>query len=318
MSRWKSPSVSLPGTPPLPRDGRGTVLTVGTFDGVHRGHQAVLQELQRRAVSSGRRSVLLTFHPHPLEVVRPGQAPPLLTTPEEKKEAVAESGLEYAVFLAFTPDLAAYPPARFVEEILVDRLQVSELVIGYDHGFGRGREGDPESLRKMGQAMGFTVDVVPPVSVGEWTVSSSTIRDAIQSGDLPLARAGLGRPYSLRGWVVRGEGRGRKLGFPTANLKLPHPGKLLPPPGIYAVWGVLRQGRFAGALHLGPRPTFRGSPPSVELHLMDFSGDIYGREIRVDFVRFLRPVVGFSSAAALVEQMEEDVREAAEVLNADV
>ncbi|MEX2527995.1 MAG: bifunctional riboflavin kinase/FAD synthetase [Gemmatimonadota bacterium] len=318
MSRWNTPGVSLPGTPPLPRDGRGAVVTVGTFDGVHRGHQGVLQEIQERARSSGRRSVLLTFHPHPLEVVRPGQAPLLLTTPEEKKEAVAESGLEYAIFLAFTPDLAAYPPERFVEEILVERLQVSELVIGYDHGFGRGREGDPDTLRELGQTMGFTVDVVPPVSVGGWTISSSSIRDAIQGGDLPLARAGLGRPYSLRGWVVRGEGRGRKLGFATANLKLPHPRKLLPPPGIYAVWGVLREGRFAGALHLGPRPTFRGSPPSVELHLMDFAGDIYGREVRVDFVRFLRPIIAFPTAAALVKQMDQDVREAAKVLESDV
>lgn len=300
--------------PGIPVDGRGTVLTVGTFDGVHRGHWAVLEEIRERARELNRRAVLLTFHPHPLRIVRPDEAPPLLTTPEEKKEILAESGLDYAVFLRFTPVLARYPPERFVEEILVGRLGVRELVIGYDHGFGRGRSGDPETLRELGGRLGFDVDVVGPVEAGGEPISSSRIRKAVAAGRMGEAAEGLGRPYSMGAVVVRGEGRGRDLGFPTANLQVASPEKLLPPPGIYAVKGVLRGGRLPGALHLGPRPTFQGSPPAVELHLLDFAGDLYGEEIRVDFVRHLREIRSFESPAALVEEMRRDVERARKAL----
>jgi riboflavin kinase/FMN adenylyltransferase len=302
--------------PGLPTD-RGTVVTVGTFDGVHRGHWAVLQEIRRRAQATDRRSVLVTFDPHPLRIVRPEHAPRLLTTPVEKKEILAESGLDYAVFISFTETLSRYEPRRFVEEILVQRLGVEELVIGYDHGFGRDRSGDAETLRAIGAEMGFAVDVVPPVETDGEPVSSSRIRRAVDEGRIEEARACLGRPYSVRGVVVRGEGRGRHLGFPTANLRVAQSDKLIPPPGIYAVRGGLRSGTHAGALHLGPRPTFRGSPPTVELHLLDFDEDLYGEEVRVDFVARLREVRPFDSAAALVEQMREDVEEARGILAAD-
>ena len=309
MARWAFP-------PGIPSD-RGTVVTVGTFDGVHRGHWEVLQEIRRRAESTGRRSVLVTFDPHPLRIVRPEHAPPLLTTPVEKKEILAESGLDYAVFISFTEILSRYEPRRFVEEILMGRLGVEELVIGYDHGFGRDRSGDAETLRAIGAEMGFAVDVVPPVSTDGEPVSSSRIRRAVAEGRMPEARACLGRPYSLRGVVVRGEGRGRHLGFPTANLKVGNAEKLMPAPGIYAVRGVLRAGTFLGALHLGPRPTFQGSPPTVELHLMDFDADVYGEEVRVDFVEHLREVRPFDSVSALVAQMREDVERARAVLDQD-
>ena len=301
----------------LPDDGRGAVVTVGTFDGVHRGHRAVLEEVRARAVETDRRAVLLTFHPHPLRVIRPQAAPPLLTTPVEKKEILAQTGLDYAVFLRFTPALSRYPPRRFVEEVLVGRLGVRELVIGHDHGFGRGRSGDADMLREIGRELGFAVDVVPPVATGNDAVSSSAIRDAVSRGRLGLARKGLGRPYSLQGLVIRGDGRGKDLGFPTANLSLGVSDKLLPRSGIYAVRGTLRQGMFQGALHLGPRPTFQGSPPTIELHLMDFTGQVYGEEVRVDFIRFLRPIRAFRSAAALVRQMELDVAEARAALSGD-
>ncbi|MGD2067204.1 MAG: bifunctional riboflavin kinase/FAD synthetase [Gemmatimonadota bacterium] len=302
--------------PGLPPD-RGTVITVGTFDGVHRGHWAVLQEIRRRALETDRRSVLVTFHPHPLRIVRPEHAPLLLTTPEEKKEILAESGLDWAVFLAFTRALSRYEPRRFVEEILVRRLRVEELVIGYDHGFGRGRSGDADTLRKIGGELGFSVDVVPPVGAGEGAISSTRIRRALAEGRVEAARHGLGRPYAVRGLVVRGDGRGRQLGFPTANLHIDDGGKLVPAPGIYAVRGVLRRGTFPGALHVGPRPTFGGSSSTVELHLMDFEGDLYGERVRVDFVRRLRDVLPFDSAEALVRQMREDVERAREVLERD-
>jgi riboflavin kinase/FMN adenylyltransferase len=301
----------------LPDDGRGTVATVGTFDGVHRGHWAVLLEIQERARVTGRRAVLVTFHPHPLLIVRPEAAPRLLTTPVEKKEILAESGLDYAVFLSFTPALSRYSPRRFVEEILVGRLGVEELIIGYDHGFGRGRSGDVETLREIGAELDFTVGVVGSVAMGEGPISSSRIRDAVAAGEMEVAREGLGRPYSIRGFVVRGDGRGRTLGFPTANLEIGSQQKALPPAGIYAVRAAFRDGVFSGALHMGPRPTFQGSPPTIELHVLDFDRDVYGEEVRVDFIRYLRPVGAFESAAALIRQMEADVATAREVLAAD-
>lgn len=296
--------------PGLPSDGRGTVITVGTFDGVHRGHWAVLQEIRRRARESGRRSVLVTFHPHPLKIVRPDHAPLLLTPPAEKKEILAETGLDYAVFLPFNHVLSAYSPRRFVEEILLGRLGMEELVIGYDHGFGQGRSGDVATLRTIGEELGFMVDVVSPIRAGEKPVSSSRIRKALLEGDVEEAREGLGRPYCVRGLVIRGDGRGRQLGFPTANLFVPVNGKLIPPPGVYAVRGCLRRGVFDGAIHIGPRPTFTGSRPTIELHLLDFDQDIYGEEVRVEFIRHLRKVRPFASAAALVEQLRFDVEAA--------
>lgn len=297
----------------IPTD-KGTVVTVGTFDGVHLGHWTVLQEIRARAQAADRRSILVTFDPHPLRIVRPEHAPLLLTTPVEKKEILAESGLDYAVFITFTVALSRYEPRRFVEEILVGRLGVEELVIGYDHGFGRDREGDPRTLQAIGSELGFDVDVVPPVEAEGGPVSSSRIRRMVLDGQMGAARACLGRPYSLRGIVVRGDGRGRGLGFPTANLRVAERDKLIPPQGIYAVRGILRSGTYGGALHLGPRPTFKGSPPTIELHLLDFDEDVYGEEVRVDFIEFLRPIEPFSTIQALVDQIREDVGAAREIL----
>jgi len=307
--RWAYP-------PGIPTD-KGTIVTVGMFDGVHRGHWAVLEEIRERARAADRRSVLVTFDPHPLRIVRPEHAPRLLTTPLEKKEILAESGLEYAVFITFTETLSRYSPRRFVEEILVGRLHVEELVIGYDHGFGRGRSGNADTLREIGAVIGFGVDVVPPVEAGGEAVSSTRIRAAVADGRMEEASMCLGRPYSIRGVVVRGDGRGRGLGFATANLEVSASEKLIPPAGIYAVRGVLKQGTYVGALHLGPRPTFIGSPPSIELHLLDFDSDIYGEAVRVDFVQYLRPVLPFDSAQALIEQMRADIDLARRVVDED-
>lgn len=309
-----NPVVQWAHPPGLPTD-KGAVATVGTFDGVHLGHWAVLEEIRTRAEITGRRSVLVTFDPHPLRIVRPEHAPLLLTTPVEKKEILAESGLEYAVFLSFTEALSRYEPRRFVEEILVGRLGVEELVIGYDHGFGRDREGDPDVLRRIGDELGFTVDVVSPVNAEDQAISSSRIRTLVAQGQMESATSCLGRPYSIRGVVVRGEGRGKGLGFPTANLRVAERDKLIPPEGIYAVRAVFRHGTYVGALHLGPRPTFRGSPPSIEMHLLDFDRDIYGEEVRVDFIEYLRPIEPFTTVAALVEQIGRDVDETRQVLD---
>ncbi len=304
----------LPSAAGIPRDGRGAVVTVGTFDGVHRGHWEVLQEIRRRADTRGGRAILVTFDPHPLAVVNPAMAPALLTTPDEKKEILAESGLDYVVFIRFTPELSRWTPERFVERILVERIGVAELVVGYDHGFGRGRTGDVKTLRQLGRQLGFDVDVVPPVAVEDGAISSTRVRRAVSEGRVREAAQGLGRPYSLQGRVVRGEGRGRGLGFPTANLRVETREKLLPPAGVYAVRAVLRRGTFAAAMHLGPRPTFKGASPSVEVHLLDFQGDLYGETVRVDLMEHLRDVTPFESVGALVAQLHRDVDRAREIL----
>jgi riboflavin kinase / FMN adenylyltransferase len=299
---------------PLPADGRGSVVTIGTFDGVHRGHREVLREIVRRAERTGRRSVLVTFHPHPLRIVRPEAAPPLLTTPGEKKQILAESGLEYAVFIPFTRVLQRYSADRFVEEILVRRLAMEELVVGYDHGFGRGREGDVETMRELGERLGFGVDVVEAVEVETGAISSTRIRRAVAAGEVEAAAEGLGRPYSLRGAVVRGDGRGRRLGFPTANIQAPGTEKLIPGSGVYAVFGTVRDRRLPGLLHLGPRPTFAGAAPSVELHLLDFDEDLYGETVRIDFIARLRGVTAFGSPEELVAQLHRDAGEGRRIL----
>ena len=202
---------------PLPRLANGSTVTVGSFDGVHLGHQAVLQEIGRRARAAQRASVLVTFDPHPLEVVNPGAAPPLLTTGPERLEILALSPLDYVLLMRFDRHLASLSPEQFVRDVLLQRCAVRELVIGHDHGFGRGRSGDVETLRRLGESHGFAVDVVPPVDFGGQHVSSSRIRRAVAGGDLATAGAMLGRPYGVVGRVGEGERRGRLLGVPTIN-----------------------------------------------------------------------------------------------------
>jgi riboflavin kinase / FMN adenylyltransferase len=298
----------------LPGAGEGTVVTVGTFDGVHRGHWHVLEVLTETARRAGRPSVLVTFDPHPLAIVRPDHAPALLSTPAEKIEVLAESGVNYVVFVRFDRKLANYPPERFVDEILVERYGMTHLVIGYDHGFGRGRSGDVDTLRRIGSARGFEVDVVEAVGDGVSAVSSSGIREALAAGDMEAVAAGLGRPYSMRATVVRGDGRGRKLGFPTANLRPPDPSKLIPREGIYAVRGQVRGGQVDGVLHIGPRPTFPGSEPTIEFHIFDFDEDLYGRDVGLSFHGHIRDVVRFDGVPALVAAMQADCDAARRIL----
>ena len=294
----------------LPPQAAGAAITVGTFDGVHRGHWSVLQRLQEVAESEGLLSVLVTFDPHPLKIVRPEIAPRLLTTANEKKEILTLSGLDYAVFLNFTRSLSLYMPEEFVRDVLLARFGLRKLVVGYDHGFGRDRRGDAELMRGIGARYGFEVEVMEPVRMNDETISSSRIRRALEAGQVEKAASGLGRPYSLAGVVVHGEGRGRTLGFATANVAVHQTDKLLPLEGIYAVRAATRSHLGPGLLHLGPRPTFRGSPPSIELHLLEFEGELYGEPVRGEFLTRLRDVKPFGSAAELVEQMRRD-REAA-------
>ena len=291
---------------PLPRLPNGSTVTVGSFDGVHLGHQAVLQEIDRRARAAGRASVLVTFDPHPLEVVNPGAAPPLLTTGPERLEILAQSPLDYVLILRFDRQLAELPPERFVRDVLLERCGVRELVIGHDHGFGRGRSGDVDTLRRLGAREGFDVDVVDPVDFGGQHVSSSRIRRAVAGGDLRSARAMLGRPYSVVGRVGQGERRGRLLGVPTINLSELSPRKLLPPDGVYAVAVEWRGGRVGGMMNQGPRPTFHDSRRLLEAHLFDFEGDLYDEWVRIEWVERLRDIERFASLEHLKEQLQDD------------
>ncbi len=292
----------------LPRDGRPVVATVGTFDGVHLGHQQVIRQVARQAADLGGRSVLVTFDPHPLQVVRPSQAPKLLTTPDEKKPLLAALGLDHAVFLPFTPELQSCSPRRFVQEFLLDGVEMSRLVVGHDHGFGRGRAGNAELLGRIAGEEGFELDVVEPVRSEGTPVSSSAIRRALAEGRLSDANRALGRPYSMTGKVVRGDGRGSELGYPTANLRFPDD-KLVPAAGIYACWAVTPAGRFPGALHVGPRPAFPGAEDTVEVHVLDFAGDLYGQQLTLELDSYVRPVAAFSDPRSLAEQIGRDVKQ---------
>ena len=284
-----------------------TVITIGTFDGVHRGHRLVLDRLAARAAETGLRSVLVTFDPHPLDVVNPAAAPPLLTTSAEKTEVLVESQLHYAVVLPFTKTLAAYDAAQFVDEVLRKRLRMQELLVGHDHGFGRGRSGDADVLKSLGAARGFAVTVVPPVQGRDGRpISSTAIRRAVAGGDLARAADGLARPYSVSGVVVAGAGRGRALGFRTVNIAPPSSRKLLPPEGVYAIRAQTPSGAFGGMMNLGPRPTFGEAETTLEAHLFDADGDWYGARLRVDFVARLRDTRTFENAAALVRQLGRD------------
>jgi riboflavin kinase/FMN adenylyltransferase len=293
----------------------GSVVTVGSFDGMHLGHRAVVDQLLERARAGRRRAVLVTFEPHPASVLDPGNAPPRLTQGPEREELLAELGLDRAVILRFDRGLAAMSAEQFVREVLLARYDMRELVLGQDHGFGRAREGDRNSLPGLGARLGFGVTVVPPVADAAGTpISSSRIRTALGAGDLGRAAEWLGRPYRITAEVVPGAGRGKGIGVPTINLAGPLAGKALPPDGVWAArveWG----GGTAGAmLNQGPRPTVGDPTRSLEAHLFGLDRDLYGRIVRIEWVERLRDTQKFASLDALRAQLERDREQAQAIL----
>ncbi len=305
------PIVTLDAAQPSP----GAVVTVGTFDGVHVGHQEVVRYLVDRARTQGVPGRVVTFHPHPREVVR-GDTIPLLTTVEERAEKLAQLGIETTIVIPFTPEFAALSAEAFVVDVLVGRLKMGEIVIGYDHGFGRGRSGDAELLRALGEAHFFAVDVIPPHLVEKHAVSSSLIREVLaMQGDVDQAQKLLGAPYALSGKVVQGDQRGRLLGFPTANLAV-DARKLLPLRGVYAVRVCSEAGTeiWPGMLNIGSRPTFDGVEQRIEVHLLGFSGDLYGDTLRIEFIERLRDEQRFDGIEALKRQLREDAQRCTRLL----
>jgi riboflavin kinase/FMN adenylyltransferase len=284
----------------------GSIITIGTFDGVHLGHHAILRDLTARADARQLPAAVITFAPHPLVVVNPSAAPKLLTPGDERFAALVSHGAPaHAVLLSFTPALAALTAEQFVD-LLVARYSLRELVVGYDHGLGRDRRGDVSVLRDLGRSRGFTVDVVEARMDARGTaVSSSAIRRAIAYGDLETARAMLGRRYDLVGRVVPGSARGRGIGIPTINLQIPAE-KLLPPDGVYAVRVRGSLGEYDGMMNLGGRPTFGETARVPEVHMFEAGGDWYGADVAVELVARIRDTVRFSGVEALVQQLHRD------------
>jgi riboflavin kinase/FMN adenylyltransferase len=279
----------------------GTAVTIGAYDGVHRGHQFVIGHLRRLAADGGLDSVVLTFDRHPAAVVRPESAPKLLTDLDQKLEVLASTGVDHTVVLHFDEARSQEEPEDFVREILVDSLRARVVVVGEDFHFGRRRRGNVDLLRAMGGSLGFEVAHVPLLP----GTSSTAVRLLLEAGDVAGAAELLGRPHEVRGVVEKGDERGRELGFPTANVAVPAD-ILLPAPGIYAGW---YGGDQAAAVSVGHRPTFHdgAAPVVLEAYLLDFSGDLYGRQARVSFVRRLRDEERYDSIEELTRQMALDV-----------
>jgi riboflavin kinase/FMN adenylyltransferase len=306
----------FPGHRRLSRALRAPAIALGNFDGVHLGHQKLIARTRAAAASRGGEAVALTFDPHPVSVLAPQRAPALLTTTRRKLELLAAAGADAAVVEHFDEELAALSPEAFAERVLARALGARHVVVGYNFRFGRGRAGSTDSLRALGDQLGFTVEVVDPVEIGGVPVSSGRIRALIGKADLAGARLLLGRDPEVEGEVVRGAGRGRSLGVPTANLATE--GGVAPPLGIYATWVDLAGGeRLAGAASVGTNPTFDDSGRlSLEVHILDFDRDLYGQRLRLGFVERLRGELRFAGAAELVEQIRRDIADTRRILGA--
>jgi riboflavin kinase/FMN adenylyltransferase len=305
-----------------PRPAEGSAVTIGAYDGVHVGHQAVITEVRRRAEARGLRSAVVTFDRHPASVVRPESAPRLLTDLEQKLELLGATGIDYCLVVTFDEARSQESPEDFVREVLADCLNAKIVVVGEDFHFGHQRKGNVSLLRELGGELGFEVEGVELVdAAGEPAgdharVSSTRIRHALAEGDLVGANALLGRPYEVRGVVAHGDERGRELGFPTANVSVPGD-ILLPADGIYAGWYERPDGTVhPTAISLGRRPTFYAEAHAslLEAHLLDFEGELYGEHARVRFVAYLRGEIRFDSVDELIAQIGRDVDEARGIL----
>jgi riboflavin kinase/FMN adenylyltransferase len=287
---------------------RGGAVAIGNFDGVHRGHAALLAALRTQASAVGGPAVAFTFDPHPADLLRPGQSPPPLTTTPERARLLHELGADQVVVIRTANDLLALTAEEFFAQVVCERLAARALVEGPNFGFGRGREGNVETLARLCAAKDIKLTVVPPVQASGGEVSSSRIRAALLRGDVGGAAAMLGRPYRLEGVVATGRRRGQTIGFPTANLDaIP---TVVPGDGVYAVRAHLDAAAWPAAANVGPNPTFGEAARKVEVHLIGFHGDLYGRPLAVDFVQRLRDTRPFRGAAELTEQLKKDVEAA--------
>ncbi|WP_241384288.1 bifunctional riboflavin kinase/FAD synthetase [Rhodococcus sp. CH91] len=317
MQRWR-------GLDEIPADWGRCVLTIGVFDGVHRGHQQLIARAVEAARARGVPAVLMTFDPHPMEVVRPGSHPAQLTTLARRAELAEQLGIDVFCVMPFTPEFMKLSPERYAHEILVERLHVAEVVVGENFTFGKKAAGNVDMLRAIGERIGFAVRGLTLVAEHAVTFSSTYIRSCVDAGDVAAAADALGRPHRVEGVVVHGDGRGRGLGFPTANVAPPIYAAI-PADGVYAAWftvldsgspveGMTAGQRYRAAVSVGTNPTFSGRKRTVEAFVLDEKADLYGQHVAVDFVERLRGMEKFDSVEALISAMHRDADRAREVL----
>ena len=293
------------------------VATIGNFDGVHKGHQAILHQVIEKADAMGGTSVAVTFEPHPIRVLKKNGQPPLITLYEQKTELIAQTGIDVLICIRFDAAFAAITARQFVEDILVRRIGTRAIVIGEDYAFGRNREGNVESLREFGKTLGFEVIVAQWISdafhAGE-RISSTRVREVVAAGNVEEAFHLLGRHYQVRGRVVSGRNRGGKLlGFPTANILLTD--ELCPKTGVYAVTVLCKGSKYMGVANIGYSPTFGDNVFTAEVHILDFAGDIYNEPIRVNFIRRIRDEKKFENVEALIRQINHDIAAGRDILS---
>ncbi|MFG3696524.1 bifunctional riboflavin kinase/FAD synthetase [Micromonospora sp. NPDC047620] len=301
MQRWR-------GYDAAPGGWGRSVVTIGVFDGVHKGHQATIGHAVARARELGVQSVVVTFDPHPAEVVRPGSHPAVLTEPARKAELIEALGVDVLCVVPFTPEFSRLPAEAFVHDILVEHLHAALVVVGENFRFGHRAAGDVALLERLGRTFGFGVEGAPLVAEAGTLFSSTYIRSCVDAGDVGAAAAALGRPHRLEGVVVRGDQRGRELGFPTANL-LCHRYAAVPADGVYAA-RLVRRGHaepLGAAVSVGTNPTFSGRERRVEAYVLDFAGDLYGERLALDFVAHLRGQIRYDAIEPLIAQMGQDV-----------
>lgn len=289
---------------------KNPVITIGNFDGVHLGHQKILKKTIQRAQALGGESVVYTFYPHPLKVVRPESEPLRITTFEEKVSIIESIGIDYLICENFTKQYAAQPPEEFVKNIICDRIHPREIIIGHDYAFGKNRKGSIELLKKMGEIFHFRVQVIDNITIRNIPVRSTTVRRLITLGKVSLAHKLLGRPYCLSGKVVHG--KQRRIGFPTANLS--PGGNLIPKNGVYAIRTATPYGDFSGIVNVGFNPTFENDKLTIEAHIFDFNEDLYGREISIFFIKRIRGEKKYSDVPGLVRQIDKDIAFAKKIL----
>ncbi|WP_035243796.1 bifunctional riboflavin kinase/FAD synthetase [Desulfonatronovibrio hydrogenovorans] len=297
------------------RQTRGSCLTIGNFDGVHVGHQQLITKVKKKARLMDLTSMVITFDPHPLRVLVDTKTPPFITLTDQKLELIDQMGVDYTLCMTFTRELAGLEPQEFVHKYLVDKLKVKELIIGYDYAFGKGRKGNFTLLKVLGEKYGFSVDQFPPVMVDGAIVSSTRIRDMVEDGRVWEVRPLLGRFYRVEGRVITGKQRGGALlGFPTANIFLKD--ELFPRTGVYAVWAEVDGKILPAVANIGYNPTFGNDYLSVEVHILDFSGNIYDQPIKVHFVQRLRSEKKFSGIDELKAQIQKDCALGRKILSA--
>lgn len=295
---------------------KNCVITTGTFDGVHCGHRSIIQKLHEIARQEAGCTTIVTFEPHPQFVIKQHKKTnlKLLTTSDEKIAEFELLNIDRLIILTFDSAFARLSSREFIENILVKKIGFKNIIIGYDHAFGRDRQGNQEILEELSQTYHYSIIVVPPFSMDGVVISSTRIRNLLGSGDVGSAAKFLGRPYRISGSVIPGEGRGRTLNVPTANIKPNSADKLIPGDGIYAVWARLNDQKLKGVLYIGSKPTFQFSERSIELNIFDFTGDLYGQSIEIEFVAKIRDDYHFDKVEHLVKQIELDKQKTLEIL----